>query len=351
MIEISNSIPKVNQEFPFREAHNLVRDLMTPNPLIYWLDFLFHISLGWVAFVMLLLIPLFSAWQFVVFIIAVLAHYRAAIFIHELAHLKKGTFKIFRLVWNLTSGIPLLIPSFTYDGVHYDHHKPDVYGTSEDGEYIPFATNNPILMVGYVLFSIFLPIIFLSRYLLLTPISYMVPPLRKFCWERASSLTINPTYKRPKDCIRNDKYWQLQEFSTFVFATTVITCVILEILPFKVLVLWYLVGTAIFLLNSLRTLSAHAYRNPGNRKMGFIEQYLDSNNIPGNLFITALWAPVGLRYHATHHLFMSMPYHNLGKAQRRLMSGLSDNTLYQNTIRKSLWDALHSIWSEASKSH
>jgi len=340
----------VNKEFPFREAHNLVHDLMTPNPVIYWLDFLFHISLGWAAFVTALLVPSFSAWQLLAFVIAALAHYRAAIFIHELAHLKKGTFNIFRLVWNLTSGIPLLIPSFTYDGVHYDHHKPDIYGTSEDGEYIPFATQNPALMIGYVLFSFLLPLIFLCRYLLLTPLSYLIPPLRKFCWERVSSLTINPTYKRPKNCIRNDKHWQLQEFATFVFATTVLTCVILGILPFKALVLWYLVGLVIFLLNSLRTLSAHAYRNSGNQKMGFAEQYLDSINIPGNLFITALWAPVGLRYHATHHLFMSLPYHNLGKAQRRLVNGLSDNTLYLKTMRNSMRDALRRIWGEASAS-
>ncbi|MEE8151237.1 MAG: fatty acid desaturase [Nitrosomonadaceae bacterium] len=340
----------VNKEFPFREAHNLVHDLMTPNPVIYWLDFLFHISLGWAAFVTALLVPSFSAWQLLAFVVAALAHYRAAIFIHELAHLKKGTFNIFRLVWNLTSGIPLLIPSFTYDGVHYDHHKPDIYGTSEDGEYIPFATQNPALMIGYVLFSFLLPLIFLCRYLLLTPLSYLIPPLRKFCWERVSSLTINPTYKRPKNCIRNDKHWQLQEFATFVFATTILTCVILEILPFKALVLWYLVGLVIFLLNSLRTLSAHAYRNSGNQKMGFAEQYLDSINIPGNLFITALWAPVGLRYHATHHLFMSLPYHNLGKAQRRLVNGLSDNTLYLKTMRNSMRDALRRIWGEASAS-
>jgi len=340
----------VNKEFPFHEAHKLVHDLMTPNPVIYWLDFLFHISLGWAAFVTALLVPTFSAWQLVAFVIAALANYRAAIFIHELAHLKKGTFKIFRLVWNLTSGIPLLIPSFTYDGVHYDHHKPDIYGTSEDGEYIPFATQKPILMIGYVLFSFLLPLIFLCRYALLTPISYLIPPLRKFCWERASSLTINPTYKRPKNCIRNDKHWQLQEFATFVFAITVLTCIILGILPFKVRVLWYLVGLVIFLLNSLRTLSAHAYRNPGNHKMGFAEQYLDSINIPGNLFITALWAPVGLRYHATHHLFMSLPYHNLGKAQRRLTNGLSDNTLYLKTMRSGMRDALWRIWGEASKS-
>ena len=100
----------------------------------------------------------------------------------------------------------------------------------------------------------------------------------------------------------------------------------------------------------LSTLAAHAYRNTGDHKMEFQEQYLDSINISGNLFITALWAPVGLRYHATHHLFMSMPYHNLGKAQRRLVSGLSDNSLYLKATRSSMWDALSRIWNEASTS-
>ncbi len=51
------------REFPLREAHSLVRDLMTPNPWIYWVDFLFHISLGWAAFLAVLSMPLFSAWQ------------------------------------------------------------------------------------------------------------------------------------------------------------------------------------------------------------------------------------------------------------------------------------------------
>jgi len=37
------------REFPLREAHSLVRDLMTPSPWIYWLDFLFHVTLGWTA--------------------------------------------------------------------------------------------------------------------------------------------------------------------------------------------------------------------------------------------------------------------------------------------------------------
>lgn len=342
--------PTSGREFPLREAHKLVRDLMTPNPWIYWLDFLFHISLGWAAFAAVLFTPTFSVWQVSALIVATFAFYRAAIFIHELAHLKKGTFKLFRFVWNLICGIPLLIPSFTYDGVHSDHHKPDVYGTAKDGEYIPFATLRPAAMVGYVLLSFIIPVFFIVRFLLLTPLSYLVPPLRKFVWERASSLTIDMSYKREANAIRNDAHWRLQEFAAFVFIAVIAGCIALDLLTYKVLVFWYVIAMFIFFMNSLRTLSAHAYRNPPDHRMEFAQQYLDSINVPGNLFITGLWAPVGLRYHATHHLFMSMPYHNLGEAQRRLVSGLSDNTLYLTTVRTSMWDALRRIWAEASAS-
>ncbi|WP_394807706.1 fatty acid desaturase [Nitrosomonas sp.] len=340
--------PPYIKEFPLREAHHLVRDLMTPNPWIYWTDFLFHITLGWTAFFTALLSPAFSLWQLGGFVVAVLALYRSAVFVHELAHLKKSSFKNFRLAWNILCGIPFLIPSFTYDGVHNDHHKPDIYGTSADGEYLPFATHKPAEMVAYVLFSFLLPIFLLLRFVLMTPLCYLIPPLRKIVWERASSLTIDPNYRRAADAIRNDLNWRQQEIAACLLGAVTITLVVLGILPYSLLVLWYLISVTVYFLNSLRTLAAHAYRNPGDRKMTLAEQYLDSINIPGNFLITPLWAPVGLRYHATHHLFMSMPYHNLGKAQRRLVNGLTDNSQYIKTIRSGLWDALRRIWNESS---
>lgn len=333
--------------FPLREAYALVSDLMTPNPWIYWTDFLFHILLGWIGFIVTLQTALFSIEQVLGFLITVLAFYRSAVFVHELAHLKKGTFQIFRWVWNLICGIPMMIPSFMYDGVHNDHHKRDIYGTHQDGEYLPFATQQPAEMVRYVLLSFILPLLLVARFLLLTPLSYLIPPLRKLVWQRASSLTINTHYIRAPNAIRNDHYWWLQEFATFAFAAIVVGLVIVGLLPYQALVLWYVTAVCVFILNSLRTLAAHAYRNPGDHSLELAEQYLDSINIPGN-FLTTLWAPVGLRFHATHHLFMSLPYHNLGKAQQRLVNGLSDNSLYLKTIRKGLWDALKRIWKEAS---
>ncbi len=41
----------IEREFPLREAHELVSDLMAPKQWIYWIDFLFHTGLGWIAFV------------------------------------------------------------------------------------------------------------------------------------------------------------------------------------------------------------------------------------------------------------------------------------------------------------
>lgn len=337
-----------NKEFPLREAHHLVRDLMTPNPWIYWTDFLFHITLGWVAFLTAFFSPFLSLWQLGGFVVAVLALYRSAIFVHELAHLKKGTFRNFRLVWNVICGIPFMIPSFTYDGVHNDHHKPDVYGTAADGEYLPFASRRPAEMVVYVLLSFLIPPLLALRFVVLTPLSYLIPPLRKIVWERVSSLTIDPAYRRGENAIRNDHNWRQQEMGACIFGTSIIALVVSGVFPYSLLILWYLTAVTVFILNSLRTLAAHAYRNPGDHKMTLPEQYLDSINIPGNFLITPLWAPVGLRYHATHHLFMSMPYHNLGKAQRRLINNLTDNSQYIKTLRSGLWPALRQIWQESA---
>ena len=70
-------------------------------------------------------------------------------------------------------------------------------------------------------------------------------------------------------------------------------------------------------LNQVRTLVAHLWENDGE-PMSVTAQYLDSVNVPPPGTLPALWAPVGLRYHALHHLLPGVPYHNLGEAHRRL---------------------------------
>jgi len=167
------------------EARRLVAHLMRRDPYIYWVDFLFSAVLGWGAFVLAVKAPFPSFGFFVALLVAALAFYRAAIFIHELSHFRPGEFPLFRLAWNALIGIPLLVPSFMYDGVHNDHHKPDVYGTAADGEYVPFALHRPVEMIVFLLSSLLIPLLFAIRFLLLAPLSWVVPPLKRIVWERS----------------------------------------------------------------------------------------------------------------------------------------------------------------------
>lgn len=332
------------------EAKKIVENLFEPSAFTYWADFLFNDIVGWTAFVLTVKAPDFSPQQFLFLLVAVFCLYRAVIFIHELTHLKKGTFHFFRIVWNLLAGIPLMVPSFTYMGVHIDHHKQKMYGTKDDGEYLPFVLLGRHRILIFLFMMFLAPLVFAIRFLILTPISYIVPPLRKLLWEHLSSLSINPEWKRPAFSERDGKWWKLQEFLTFVYAAVFAGLLITGILPLKTLVVWYAVATLVLFTNGIRTVAAtHCYRNPADHVLEFSEQFLDSITVPGNPVTTGLWAPVGLRYHSVHHLFPGMPYHNLGKAHRRLIKELPANSVYHLSLRKSLWDGLTSIWNETAK--
>ncbi|PHR62894.1 MAG: fatty acid desaturase [Robiginitomaculum sp.] len=344
------TILRETNAFPMAEARKLVAGLMRADPKIYWPDFLISISLGWGGFAVALLFP-WGSWQGIAgVVVSVFALYRAVLFTHELTHLETGTFRVFRFVWNLLCGFALLIPSFTYYGVHRHHHVRGVYGTKEDGEYLPFGAGNPLGIIGYMFLIFILPGFFVIRFMILGPLSWIFPPLRKLVWGSFSSLTIDLTYVRAMPGAKDPKLlWFGQEFLAALYGWSAVALVWFGVLPVKALILWYGIAVVIFLLNSLRTLAAHAYRNPGEEKMSFPEQFLDSVDVPGHPIITTLWAPVGLRFHATHHLFPAMPYHNLPKAYEILKNQLSDNSVYLASTRNNLAHALVRLWQDAAE--
>lgn len=340
-------VPKI--EFPMAEAKHIVSDLFGPDPRIYWTDFLLSDGAGWFAFILAVRAPVFSPLQTGAFLVAGLCLYRAVIFVHELTHLKKGTFSTFHAVWNLLCGFPLMVPSMLYMGVHIDHHKQKLYGTKDDHEYFDFALEKPYRIILFLTTMLVAPAVFLFRFLVLTPVSYVIRPLRRPLWELASSLAVRAGFKRPLPTEREKRPWLVQEFMTFAYAATGAGLMVSGILPWKTLLLWYLIAVFVLFTNGLRTLVAHCYRNAPDHEMTFSEQFLDSIDVPGNSLVTPLWAPVGLRFHATHHLFPGMPYHNLGKAHRRLMRELPEGNPYPRVVRKSLWNALLELWEEALK--
>ena len=341
--------PKNSEDFPLNEARKIVAGLMAPNPYIYWSDLLLNAILGWGGFYLVIITETFSVLNIVAFLVSAFSLYRVAIFIHELVHVKKGTFKAFKIVWSLIGGFPLLIPLFTYQGVHNDHHRRDTYGKTEDGEYLPFGAEEAWKIIAYVFFSFTIPALFLARFIILTPLSWLNKTLAHYAWERASSLTIDLMYRRPPPTRLDGEHWRLQEVCTTIYAWTGVLLIYFDILPLKFLAVWYLATMFVFLMNSLRTLGAHAYRNPGDVSMTVPDQFLDSIDVTGGI-LSPFWAPVGLRYHATHHLFPQMPYHNLGRAHKLLVDKLSDNSLYLSATRRNLFHALSTLWEDSKLS-
>ena len=307
-----------------RAAVELTRDISAARADIYWPDMLISAALGYAGVAGAILAPslplaLLSA------AVAVLALYRALLFIHELTHIHRTALLGFRTAWNVLVGIPMLTPSFMYENVHTLHHARTRYGTAEDPEYLPLALMKPWSLPAFILISALLPIGLLLRAAMLVPLGAVIPPLRKLVWERASSLSINPDFRRrpPEGDFARMVHWQ--EFGTFGWAWALLAST--QVLGWRPLLVALAVVSATAVFNQIRTLVAHLWQNDGE-PMTVTAQYLDSVNVPPPGIWAELWAPVGLRYHALHHLLPSMPYHAYPEAHRRLSRELAPPSTY-----------------------
>ena len=102
-------------------------------------------------------------------------------------------------------------------------------------------------------------------------------------------------------------------------------------------------------LNHIRTLAAHRYTSDGET-ISHLDQFLDSTNVTGN-WMTELMCPLGLRYHALHHLFPRIPYHNLGIAHRRLAQQLPEDSIYHDATSPSIAVAIRDLLWNVRRAH
>lgn len=318
-----------------RTAAKVTRDLNAVRPLVYWSDLLASAVIGYGAMVAAVTLESIGL-AVLAGIISVLALYRAGSFIHELTHIRRGSMPGFRFVWNVLIGVPLMLPSFMYEGIHNLHHARTRYGTVEDPEYLPLALMKPYTVPLFVLVSALAPIGLFIRYAFLAPLSAIIPPLRKVVVERYSGLIINPEFRRRPPEGEFKKQWYAQEIATSIWSVALLTAVASGFLPMRAFLIVVAIAAGSVVLNQIRTLVAHLWENDGE-VMSVTEQYLDSVNVPPPGLLPALWAPVGLRYHALHHLLPGVPYHALGEAHRRIAEALPKGSTYYRANHTSLW--------------
>ena len=204
---------ETSSAFSLAQARHIVKDLFTPNPAIYWADFLLSTIGGMACFGLVRRrLPLLSIEQIVVFLVCGVLFYRAVLFTHELVHMRDKSFRVFRVVWNLLIGIPFLMPTFMYY-THVDHHMRKHFGTKQDGEYLQLGTSSPWHIVLYMCQPLVVPVIAVIRFLILAPISWFSPTFRDFVHRRASSMVMDPAYIRPLPTRQVLRIFRMQECS------------------------------------------------------------------------------------------------------------------------------------------
>jgi fatty acid desaturase len=326
------------------EARRILAGLFEHRAAVYWIDMLASALVGWGAFV--LAVRSRGAVGAAAIVVAAFAFLRAVLFIHELAHFRRGVLPGLTWAWNVLIGVPLALPSFMYVGTHSDHHKRTLYGTARDPEYLPLARMGRLRIVRFLGEMLAVPVLLVVRFGVLSPLSWVCPPLRRLVVSRMSALVINPAYVRPADQRGGAGAWVALEVAVFFWLAGWAWAFASGAASPRVALVWYLVTALVAMINQVRTLAAHLYENSGG-ELTVAQQVLDSVNVRGLPLATELVFPVGLKYHALHHFVPDLPYHSLAAAHRRLLAELPAESPYRRAEHAGLVRLARELWSKA----
>jgi fatty acid desaturase len=316
-------------DFPFKELTRLVRDLTEPSPQIYWANLVIGLVIVVAGVVLSRPFPgailSGSPLAIVSFIAAAFAAYRLTYLNHEIAH-QGRKLRGFELAWNVTVGVPLLIPSFIYSD-HRNHHDLQSFGTETDVEYFSPALRGFRGAVVMIALCFILPFVFVFRFLVLAPVAWISPPVRRWVDTRASSLGNLGLGRREPPTAAERPSWRIQELACFLYLAAVAVALMIRPQMIATTMQLYALFVGVLFLHSLRVMVGHRYETE-KYPQGRIGQILDSYNFTRNPLVTKLMAPLGFHLHALHHLFPNIPFHNMPEAHRRIMAALPANSPY-----------------------
>jgi fatty acid desaturase len=327
-----------------RAAREMVDDLQQRAPLIYWTDFLLSVAAAWLLAAIWFAMPGRSAAGFLALLGSSILFFRAGTFIHEIIHFRDGEMRWFPRAWNLFMGIPLLMPWIMYRN-HIEHHNVRYFGTPEDGEYLPLAAAPAREIIIYLVQAPLLPVLMVLRFGVAGPVSWLHRGLREYVLTAASAGVSNPYYRR-RFPAADEAHLRIVEVLCLIWLLVLAAFLVRGSMSLMLLFKAYLLLGLTLGLNLVRNLGAHGYGNRGER-MSHAEQFADSINVTGQTWLTVFLFPVGLRYHALHHLFPALPYHNLGKAHARLCAQLPADSPYHAGNRRSYFASVAALWRSA----
>jgi fatty acid desaturase len=332
--------PPSSRAADIRAAYDLVKDLFAPDPRRYWAELVVTGSAAWAA----LLTASASGYAAVVAVawcLAVPLWYRAAAMVHELTHQRRDEIPGFHLAWNLVVGVAWLLPSVMYEGVHGAHHRKTTYGTAADPEYLRLAGRRGAVL-WYLAQSFLFGPIALIRFLVGAPLSWAVPPLRRLIIRSASSYVINIGFVRRMSRAERRRLVRWEVVILLAWWPPV-ALTLAGVLPWRWLAVWYATYSVVLLVNRVRMLAAHRFESEGV-PTDHLGQFADSIDTPAGWW-AELWAPLGMRYHALHHLFPTLPFHNLRAAYRRLTAVLPADSFYHEARGRGLLWAIARLLS------
>lgn len=246
-----------------------------------------------------------QGWAFAAaFLIAVVSLHRAAILMHDICHqYDNPRLKRFIWVWDLTIGAIAAIPSPRFLRPHRIHHATGTFRTKDDPQYLLVRTDRTLAVFVLILIPFIMPVLNLAN----AVVASVAGTALDEAVERWAAKRGMPTGSVVADRHRPRVIW-LSRYCVALYALYA------YLLP-ETLGIAYAVLVAGWWLTTIRIPLEHRMEHLLERS-DKRDHILDSFTIESPL--AAILQPLAMRFHAAHHLYPGVPYHNLPALHRDL---------------------------------